>query len=257
MRHSQLLHAFVVVRKSSSTSATRRHNLALVVASSRSLFPAAELLFWSTSSWCDSLPVSVAVWTWYRTPTMAIWTLHQNAHHHDYHRCKPKDRGLLTPKATATRGTSKRDFLLFLLCLLACHWRGARALVISTNGTGIVSAKGLAILDKVRWFAIGLNCTAAWVLGRAYDRVTKPEALVTTGPYSIVRHPIYTSYLLLFGSSMITLGSWWAFAGLVVSAIVFYSGRMDAEDRILQEAFPDSWDEYTTRVPYRLFPWLL
>ena len=157
------------------------------------------------------------------------------------------------------RGTSTRDFVLFQLCLFACHWVAARAFVTKL---GISNGSRLPLyvlrgLDALRWVAILLNCSSAWILGRAYDRVTKPEALITSGPYSIVRHPIYTSYLLLFGSTMLTLGSFSAFAGLVVGSLLFYSGRMKAEDDILKDAFQEAWDEYAKQVPYRLFPGLL
>ena len=56
---------------------------------------------------------------------------------------------------------------------------------------------------------------------------------------------------------MLSLGSLSAFAGLVLASLVFYSGRMKAEDDILRDAFPENWDEYAKNVPYRLFPWLL
>ena len=157
------------------------------------------------------------------------------------------------------RGTSTRDFILFQFCLFACHWTATRSFVMSYSiaQRSIFPASVVRGLDVLRWLAVALNCSAAWILGKAYDRVTKPEALVTSGPYSIVRHPIYTSYLLLFGSTMLSLGSLSAFAGLVLASLVFYSGRMKAEDDILRDAFPENWDEYAKNVPYRLFPWLL
>jgi len=168
-------------------------------------------------------------------------------------------KGGNSASSSQKRGTSKFDFVLFQVSLFICHWIGVKTFMGATTAAdpSTVETTRLWVLALLRWASIGLNAWAAWILGSAYDRVTKPQTLITTGPYAWVRHPIYTSYLLLFGSGLLSLGSVPAFCLLMVSATIFYSGRMQAEDDILRKAFPKEYNDYEARVPNRLLPWLL
>jgi len=159
------------------------------------------------------------------------------------------------------RGTRRRDFILFQICLFACHWLAVRDYFVAASPLNNVVRNSASFWNSigaaVRWLAIVLNGTSAWVLGRAYDRVVRPDHLVTSGPYAVMRHPIYTSYLLLFGSALLwPLGSLRSFLAFVMSAAWFYSGRMAAEEEILRGAFPEDWENYVRRVPFRLLPCL-
>jgi protein-S-isoprenylcysteine O-methyltransferase Ste14 len=76
--------------------------------------------------------------------------------------------------------------------------------------------------------------------------------VIDTGPYAIVRHPGYASFVPLFGSTPLLLGSWWAFAPLaacLISVVV----RTALEDRTLQRGLP-GYADYAKRVRYRLLP---
>jgi protein-S-isoprenylcysteine O-methyltransferase Ste14 len=72
--------------------------------------------------------------------------------------------------------------------------------------------------------------------------------LVTTGPYSIVRHPIYASLLAILLSTLFLLTPWeWA----AVSLALFVAGteiRVRAEDGLLASRFGDRWFQYRERV---------
>ncbi|GFR48264.1 hypothetical protein Agub_g10129 [Astrephomene gubernaculifera] len=101
-----------------------------------------------------------------------------------------------------------------------------------------------------------LNAVAASELGASYDRVAAPPALVTSGPYSYMQHPIYTSYMLLFFS----VGMWLhsaptAIAMLLVCAL-YYRGRTALEARVLEEAFGGHYREYAQRTR-KYLPFLL
>lgn len=99
--------------------------------------------------------------------------------------------------------------------------------------------------------------------------IRKGHKLVTTGPYSIARHPSYTGGLLTsFGLySFCAPGSWWAECGLfhkhlALSIFVPFTSvivlglfaRMKKEDSMLKETFGKQWDEWAARVPYKLCP---
>ncbi|KAF8181629.1 hypothetical protein BJ912DRAFT_854564, partial [Pholiota molesta] len=98
----------------------------------------------------------------------------------------------------------------------------------------------------------------------------------TEGPYSIVRHPSHTGFLLthsrwflwhfMAGSSVRASGLWstvvgklavLSFAGVVISGTLYRTlSRMAAEDQALQKRFGTQWDEWASRVSYMVVPYV-
>ena len=80
------------------------------------------------------------------------------------------------------------------------------------------------------------------------------HTVVSRGPYRFVRHPGYSSGLLLYLAVPVMLGSWW---GLIPAALVdlLVVVRTVLEDRALHEELP-GYREYAQRVRYRLIPGL-
>lgn len=92
---------------------------------------------------------------------------------------------------------------------------------------------------------------ARWVLGTMW--ASKPllqegHQLRTSGPYALVRHPIYAGFagLLLGGMLTVGFGVWiaWALGGLA-----FVAWRVRAENRMMTAAFGDAYRDYSARVP--------
>jgi protein-S-isoprenylcysteine O-methyltransferase Ste14 len=78
--------------------------------------------------------------------------------------------------------------------------------------------------------------------------VTDDHALVTTGPFSLVRHPIYTG---LFGLTLATGLVRVPWPRLIIGAVLFLLGteiRVRIEERLLTERFPEAAREYQSRV---------
>lgn len=78
--------------------------------------------------------------------------------------------------------------------------------------------------------------------------------VISTGPYAVVRHPMYVGGLIMLCSIPVALGSWW---GLLVNvpmlaAIVW---RLLDEENFLVGKLP-GYAEYCDRVKYRLVPWI-
>ncbi|MFY9708761.1 MAG: isoprenylcysteine carboxylmethyltransferase family protein [Candidatus Cybelea sp.] len=96
---------------------------------------------------------------------------------------------------------------------------------------------------------IGLAIYARFYLGSNWGlpmtRRANPE-LVTSGPYALVRHPIYSGLLLAMIGSGLALSVSWAIGLLIVGPYFIYSAR--AEEQTMADAFPQQYPAYRTRT---------
>jgi len=97
-----------------------------------------------------------------------------------------------------------------------------------------------------------LSLRAVQTLGKQWTyqaRVLKDHDLITQGPYSIVRNPIYLGMFGMILSTGLVFSHWW----LALIAIVFFlvgnQIRVRAEEKLLREAFGTKFDDYAARVP--------
>ncbi|KJA26489.1 hypothetical protein HYPSUDRAFT_52401 [Hypholoma sublateritium FD-334 SS-4] len=103
--------------------------------------------------------------------------------------------------------------------------------------------------------------------------ILKNHELITTGPYSIVRHPSYTGGSMIFLGSLLWHGSSGAWLReskicetklsllvLVPVSVLYYFvvtlvvSRTKREDELLRKEFGRKWDAWAKSVPYRLIP---
>jgi protein-S-isoprenylcysteine O-methyltransferase Ste14 len=80
------------------------------------------------------------------------------------------------------------------------------------------------------------------------------QRVVASGPYAIVRHPMYAAALVMLAGTPVALGSWWGLLALVpmTFAVVW---RLLEEERYLERALP-GYAAYRRRVRYRLLPFV-
>jgi len=90
-------------------------------------------------------------------------------------------------------------------------------------------------------------------LGRSFGFVAADRGLKTCGPYAVVRHPIYASYLLIQSGYVLQSLSLRNIA-VVAFATACNVGRAVAEERLLAEA--PAYQAYRQRVRWRLIPYL-
>lgn len=99
--------------------------------------------------------------------------------------------------------------------------------------------------------SVWMMMTAVRVLGKQWSltaRVVEEHKLITAGPYSFVRHPIYTGMLGMLLATGIALSAWPA---LAIAFIVFTIGttiRVRSEEKLLRETFGAEFDAYARRV---------
>ncbi|MDP2945516.1 MAG: isoprenylcysteine carboxylmethyltransferase family protein [Atribacterota bacterium] len=84
--------------------------------------------------------------------------------------------------------------------------------------------------------------------------VEKGQKVISTGPYAIIRHPMYVAVLMMYVLSPLALGSYWAvLAILPLPVLVIF--RIKSEEKILRDKLP-GYREYTQKVKYRLIPYI-
>jgi len=78
------------------------------------------------------------------------------------------------------------------------------------------------------------------------------QTVVSTGPYAVVRHPMYSSMLLLFVAMPMAVGSGWGLvSSLALSALIIL--RTALEERTLANEL-EGYATYRSKVRYRLIP---
>jgi len=80
------------------------------------------------------------------------------------------------------------------------------------------------------------------------------QVVVTTGPYSLVRHPMYLAVSVIFGLSPLALGSYWALIPAMLLPAVLAS-RIGNEEQLLRRNLT-GYQEYCRKVRYRLLPFI-
>lgn len=102
----------------------------------------------------------------------------------------------------------------------------------------------------------GLAIALSWTSSRALAGQLRIDAalgadhhLVRSGPYALVRNPIYTSMLLVDCATGIILTPWQLFAAALVLFFVGTQVRVRTEEKLLAERFGDEFRSYKRSVP--------
>jgi len=128
---------------------------------------------------------------------------------------------------------------------------------------GWLSWTALSLPSWLRWTGIGaallgfaLLHWAQNTLGKNWSdtpRMMQEQALVTNGPYHFIRHPIYTAFLLILGSTLLISANWligFAWTGMTVLEV---ASRIRFEESLMLEYFGDRYREYMQNTG-RLLP---
>lgn len=138
------------------------------------------------------------------------------------------------------------QFVLFGLILLALTRNTKPAAALLWIGWGMIAV------------AIAIGGSGLYMLRDKLTAMPAPvdgAVLHDRGPYSIVRHPIYSAVILGFLGLGIKGANPVAVA-LALGLIPFFFAKTSHEERLLVERFPE-YAAYRRRVRYRILPWIL
>jgi protein-S-isoprenylcysteine O-methyltransferase Ste14 len=134
------------------------------------------------------------------------------------------------------------------------------AYVINPNW---LAFSNLALPLWLRWSGIGIALVGFALLQLSQvtlanswsdtPRMMKEQPLVTSGPYRIIRHPIYTAFILILGSTLFISSNWLIGLCWAVMTILEVASRIGFEESLMIEFFGEQYREYMKKTG-RLLP---
>jgi protein-S-isoprenylcysteine O-methyltransferase Ste14 len=131
-----------------------------------------------------------------------------------------------------------------------------------------IPALGERFMPAAGWpFWAGAALTLAGLLFAVWARVhigrnwsgtitvKEDHDLITSGPYGLVRHPIYTGLLLALVGFALARGEWRGIVAVAVATWAFWR-KLRIEERWMREQFGGAYEEYSRRVA-ALIPFVL
>jgi protein-S-isoprenylcysteine O-methyltransferase Ste14 len=169
------------------------------------------------------------------------------------------DPGLLKERMSGIFASTQRAWDKAIMAIFVVLWTGS--LVLSALDAGrfhwsqvpvwlqVIGAILVALGYYVFYLTFRENSYAAPTVKIQSER---GHRVVDTGPYALVRHPMYAGALPFFIGTALLLGSWW---GLAVTPLLaaLLAVRLLLEERTLANELP-GYRDYAARVHYRLVP---
>ncbi len=131
--------------------------------------------------------------------------------------------------------------------------------------TGFPASFDRPFIPIIAWLGVAATIAALWVfrrshvdLGRNWSislEVREQHALVKTGIYRHIRHPMYSSFFLLGIAQMLLLANWFAGLAGIVGAGILFAFRVRREEQMMLESFGDDYRAYMAESK-RVVPWI-
>jgi protein-S-isoprenylcysteine O-methyltransferase Ste14 len=138
-------------------------------------------------------------------------------------------------------------FALFFpaLVVFRASPEGQATLILAATGC-LIAVAGAAVIV---WSRMELG--AAWSLAPEADEAT---GLVTSGPYRLVRHPLYLGFFMLTGGEGLAFASWPALMVILGGIVPTFLWRASVEEELLQGIFGERFALYRQKtrmvIPY-------
>ncbi|MBN2499705.1 MAG: isoprenylcysteine carboxylmethyltransferase family protein [Anaerolineales bacterium] len=223
---------------------TRRGVTRWLIRESMGVVFVAVILFWAAGRWDW-------VWGWVMVAIYAVWVAAQAI------LLIPRSPELLAERASRKKGEAQDDVLIMSIVGIATLAKYIVAgLDVRFGWTGGLSTTLQIVMAVVAALGYALGVWAMYV--NAFFSLTyrhqedRGQQVVTSGPYSLMRHPGYTGTVFFELASPLLLGSLWALIPGALGAVLMIV-RTGREDRQLHKDLP-GYAEYAKQTRYRLFP---
>ena len=140
---------------------------------------------------------------------------------------------------------------------------GFLAMMVYAINPNWLAFAGLSFPFWLRWLGVGIALVGfallQWsqvTLANSWSdtpRMLKEQTLITSGPYRTIRHPIYTAFILILGSTLFISSNWLiglCWAGMTILEVI---SRIGFEESLMLEFFGEQYREYMKKTG-RLFP---
>ena len=118
----------------------------------------------------------------------------------------------------------------------------------SVPAAAVILGNAMIVLAYVGFYLVFRENT----YGAATIQVAEGQRVIATGPYAVVRHPMYGWALLMMLGIPLALGSWWGLV-IIAPAIAGIVVRLLDEEQFLARNL-SGYPDYMRQVPYRLVP---
>ena len=142
------------------------------------------------------------------------------------------------------------------------RWRGTVAALVLVPAV-LLTVTSDPLVAESSWLAhiIELFAWVTFVAGAVlrfwatlYVGGRKETVLVTDGPYSVCRNPLYLGSFLLAIAAALFLKSFVCVAAVLIVALIYMLTTVPVEEKVLLARHGESYEDYTRRVP-RYWPW--
>jgi len=210
----------------------------LIVAMSIALFaPAGTLGYWQAWVFLLVFVGSAAIITWY------LWR---------------NDPSLLERRVEAGPAAEKQTLQKVIQAVAALTFIGSLvvpALDHRFGWSGVPVALEIAaeVLVALGFFIV-FRVFRENSFSAATIAVASNQKVIATGPYGVVRHPMYAGALVMLVGMPLALGSWWGLLLLIPMTFVLVLRLLDEEKFLATNL--SGYTEYCQRVRYRLVPYI-
>lgn len=128
---------------------------------------------------------------------------------------------------------------------------GGLLILLVVLGLSIMLAAGTAEYPQGWLYLAVLEVSITMIMLHLYNQ---GQRVISSGPYALVRYPMYLGSLLMLLFMPIALGSWWGVLGLIPMTLIV-SARLLDEEKFLVRNLSD-YEEYRQKVRRRLVPYI-
>jgi protein-S-isoprenylcysteine O-methyltransferase Ste14 len=169
-----------------------------------------------------------------------------------------KDPALLKRRVKVGPGAETRPAQKALISLAMIGCVGLLVVSVLDHRFGWSDVSGwLSVLGNLL-VALGLMIDLVVFRENTYGASTirkmEGQTVISTGPYAVVRHPMYVGVLIMTIGAPLALGSWWGLAFLLLNAPILVMRILDEEAMLREELA--GYADYANKVPHRLVPGL-